>query len=45
MSELTDSGSLSCSRKEENSMRRSLLVPMERPCHDGGVDAGALGGS
>lgn len=42
---LTESGSLCCSKKAENSTKRSLDVPMERPCHAGTVDAGAAVGS
>lgn len=44
-STLTESGSLCCSRKAENSTRRSLVVPMERPCQAGTEGAGADAGS
>lgn len=40
---LTDSGSLCCSKKAENSTSLSLEVPMERPCHAGAVGVGAVG--
>lgn len=36
---LTVSGSLVCSRKAENSTRRSLGPAMERPCHAGVTDS------
>lgn len=42
---LTESGSLCCSRKAENSTRRSLVVPMDRPCQAGTEGAGADAGS
>lgn len=42
---LTESGSRCCSRKAENSTRRSLVVPMERPCQAGTEGAGADAGS
>lgn len=42
---LTDSGSLCCSKKAENSTSLSLEVPMERPCHAGAVGVGAVVGS
>lgn len=42
---LTDSGSLCCSKKAENSTSLSLEVPMERPCHAGAVGVGAVLGS
>lgn len=42
---LTDSGSLCCSRKAENSTSLSLVVPIERPCQAGTEGAGADGGS
>lgn len=45
MLSLTESGSLCCSRKAENSTSLSLDVPMERPCHAGAVGAGAAVGS
>lgn len=44
-STLTESGSRCCSRKAENSTRRSLVVPMERPCQAGTEGAGADAGS
>ena len=42
---LTDSGSLCCSRKAENSTSLSLVVPIDRPCHAGTEGAGADVGS
>lgn len=45
LSTLTESGSRCCSRKAENSTRRSLVVPMERPCQAGTEGAGADAGS
>lgn len=42
---LTDSGSLCCSRKAENSTSLSLVVPIDRPCHAGTDGAGADVGS
>lgn len=42
---LTESGSLCCSRKAENSTSLSLDVPMERPCQAGAVGVGAAVGS
>lgn len=44
-STLTESGSRCCSRKAENSTRRSLVVPMERPCQAGTEGAAADAGS
>lgn len=44
-STLTESGSRCGSRKAENSTRRSLVVPMERPCQAGTEGAGADVGS
>lgn len=45
LSTLTESGSRCGSRKAENSTRRSLVVPMERPCQAGTEGAGADAGS
>lgn len=42
---LTESGSLCCSRKAENSTSLSLVVPIDRPCQAGTEGAGADVGS